>query len=508
MLSGGYLSPNGGSSEGISDVGSYQDVHQCQSDRFSFADGLLRHLLLDRDGVLEQSDGTLHLRLCNECSKALNLSRVPKYALANKLYLRDVPEVLQHLTPIEESIVSLNRAKSWIVQLQENDPAGNVAAKQTGMRGHTIVYPQDPDVVAPILPPTIQDIVTPICVIFVGHKMPSTLWLKEHAAPLIVRADRIHAALMWLKLNNPLHTNVRIDPARINALNRVDFLLFHVEHVLPSFSQDALQSRYDDPSETVNSQPNISLPPTLDNIVVANVDCNASSKELRAAAIRHIVEDKGGYLMHPHRLQPVKDFVNPELFPMLYPTLFPYGIGGVEDVSRVIPISFKAHICYLLSLCDSRFREHHSFMFTAFNIIQQRAVLLHTSLKVRKSDFSAIASRFATVSLNAVQRVSARVAKGDYITVRDDEEKHVLELMKQVNVISSHVPGSAAMRMSMRNEIRGMMIHLGLPSFYITLNPADVYNPVVKFLAGKDINVDSLPIDNVPTFREQSILVA
>jgi len=59
----------------------------------------------------------------------------------------------------------------------------------------------------------------------------------------------------------------------------------------------------------------------------------------------------------------------------------------------------------------------------------------------------------------------------------------------------------------MRNEIRGLMIDKGLPSFFITINPADVYNPVVKLLAGAEIDVDKLLPEEVPNYWEQAILV-
>ncbi|KAF8218886.1 hypothetical protein L208DRAFT_994678, partial [Tricholoma matsutake] len=57
-------------------------------------------------------------------------------------------------------------------------------------------------------------------------------------------------------------------------------------------------------------------------------------------------------------------------------------------------------------------------------------------------------------------------------------------LMKEVNVVTSHVPGSLSAHLMMRNEIQGLMIHLGLPSFYLMLNPGDMFNPVVKLLSG------------------------
>lgn len=80
--------------------------------------------------------------------------------------------------------------------------------------------------------------------------------------------------------------------------------------------------------------------------------------------------------------------------------------------------------------------------------------------------------------------------------------------MKQVNVIIWHVPNSSSARQNMRSEIWGLIIDLGMPIFFITINSADVYNPVVKFLADSDINVDALSVNNVPKFWEQSLLIA
>ncbi|KIM73534.1 hypothetical protein PILCRDRAFT_81038, partial [Piloderma croceum F 1598] len=81
-------------------------------------------------------------------------------------------------------------------------------------------------------------------------------------------------------------------------------------------------------------------------------------------------------------------------------------------------------------------------------------------------------------------------------------------LMKQVKLVTAHVPGSSTSRTIMHNKIRGLMMDRGLPSFYITINPADVFNPVVKFLAGSDIDVDNLMPDEVPDYWEQLYLVA
>jgi len=83
-----------------------------------------------------------------------------------------------------------------------------------------------------------------------------------------------------------------------------------------------------------------------------------------------------------------------------------------------------------------------------------------------------------------------------------------LRLMKEVNIINSHVPRSSATQLNMRNEICALILDKGLPTFYITINPVDVYNPLVKFLAGADIDIDHLLPEQVPNYMEQSTLIA
>ena len=80
--------------------------------------------------------------------------------------------------------------------------------------------------------------------------------------------------------------------------------------------------------------------------------------------------------------------------------------------------------------------------------------------------------------------------------------------MREVKAISSNIPGSPECRLTMRNKIRAMILSLGVPSFFVTVNPADVYNPIVKFLAGNDIDIDDLLPDQVPTYWEQAGTVA
>lgn len=119
-----------------------------------------------------------------------------------------------------------------------------------------------------------------------------------------------------------------------------------------------------------------------------------------------------------------------------------------------------------------------------------------------------MAREICSVSPDAIRSVIEKLESGGRIDNGSIDEQRVLRLMREVKLVTAYVEGSASSRIAMRNEIRGLMMSKGLPSFFITINPADVYNPVLKFLAGSDIDVDNLLPAEVPNYFEQSLLVA
>ncbi len=473
-----------------------------------YCSGPLAGLQLDPRGVEVRDDGAVNVSVCLTCHKDVKKGKIPKFSLANGLFLGNVPKELQDLTIIEESMIALCRSKCYVIQLKDDSLELESGHVQRGMKGHVIVYPQRPSHIATSLPPDIEEITSPICVLFVGSEKPSDDWLRNHAKPLAVNGGRVRRALQWLKDNNPLYSSIEFNEDVLRELDRNPILPISIQHVLPSSAGESLTSRYDAPDVTDRLPIPVQTEVPFQNVVITDVDGGASSNNLRAAAVRHIKWKGGGYIEINHDPVPVEEFYNPRLFPMMYPTLFPYGIGGMEDRTRVRPISLKRHVKHLFELNDTRFQQHHSFLFSAFNMLQRRSMLLHTSLKVKKASFPSIAKSFARVSADAIHIVAERVSRGDFTTCGSEEEKRALTLMKEVRAVTSNVSGSSSSCTTMRNEIRGLMMDQGLPSFYITINPADVYSPVVKFLAGEDIDINNLLPSDVPKYHDQSILIA
>ncbi|KAH9851807.1 hypothetical protein C2E23DRAFT_732212, partial [Lenzites betulinus] len=314
-------------------------------------------IVLDPLGVARDDAGNIsEIYCCKECHRDLVKAKLPPLALANHTYLGPVPTELKDLTFLEEQIVARARAKSFIVHLKEDKYKKNKNKngsedesstrrpnEQRGFKGHIIIHPQRPERLDDILPPTVDDILTPICIIFVGAEPPTQQWLKDKAKPLGVRREKVRSALDWLKSNNHLYRDITIDNERLNDLPLDGLLPFHVEHVQPNVSEEALTDRYDD-LRLSNRDGTTREHVEFQKVVITDVDGRAPANELRAAAIRHIKDKGGGYMEVPHDPTPVNEFCNPQLFPMLYPTLFPYGVGGCENPSRRRPLSLRRHI--------------------------------------------------------------------------------------------------------------------------------------------------------------------
>ena len=203
-------------------------------------ESLAKGLLLDKRGVEKDT-----LSFCTDCSAYVQKGKTPPLSLANNLLLGDIPPELQDLTVVEESVIARCRAKVCIIQLRAEDSDITLPNTQRGMRGHIVIFPQKPDALLHILPPSMEDICTPICVVFIGSQHPTQEWLRRYAKPLIVRRERIRSALLWLKAHNNLYRNIVIDEQSLNTFPTNDVLPVHIELIKEADAGDVLTSRYD-----------------------------------------------------------------------------------------------------------------------------------------------------------------------------------------------------------------------------------------------------------------------
>lgn len=105
------------------------------------------------------------------------------------------------------------------------------------------MHAQRPDIVAEILPPSVEEIVAPICVVYCGAAPPTLEWLKQKAKPLAFHADKVRKASKWYQTHNYLYRHIKINLDVLDEIDKTGHLPFHIEHVLPSsHATDALTS--------------------------------------------------------------------------------------------------------------------------------------------------------------------------------------------------------------------------------------------------------------------------
>lgn len=190
-----------------------------------------------------------------------------------------------------------------------------------------------------------------------------------------------------------------------------------------------------------------------------------------------------------HHGKPVPEYDNSDLMPGMFPTLFPFGIGGFEDKSHQSSISFSQQAQYCFNISERIFRYHQSFMFIVLNMIQRCLSHLHTHFTVCKSRFQLVAEKLVAVSPSVLLKLAHHLEHEGNYGILGSEEKGALDLLKEVKTISAKIPGSQAAKILVCTEICSYFRHFGLPLIFFTFNPSAAKNPIFQVMYG-DTSVD------------------
>ena len=159
----------------------------------------------------------IRCHICTDCWTSLAKEKVPKFSVANKVWIGDVPKELQGLTIPEQRLIALYRHNSCIVKLHSS--FHSAATAQSAIKGNCISFPQDVVNIATSLPLQLEDLCDSLKIIFVGCRVPDRNQLKY---VLTVRRSKVSNALQWLKQNNSLYRAVLIDQSTIDTLPHDD----------------------------------------------------------------------------------------------------------------------------------------------------------------------------------------------------------------------------------------------------------------------------------------------
>lgn len=221
--------------------------------------------------------------------------------------------------------------------------------------------------------------------------------------------------------------------------------------------------------------------------------------------------EEGGYAIR-HGSRPVSTFgYNPRssydepsehLWARSFPVLYPYGLGAPET-RRPVSISLSEHVKWSLQHHDKRFRTHSNFAFTAFSVIQRRQALLSARIQMNRSDFQKDMSLFQGITFEKMRKASEQEAKGENIA-----DHGIRMLLKHLHASSSRVVATDASRIKLRSMMWSQSYIMNAPNLWITINPDDIDDPIVQFLAGVDIDLDNFDLESGPNKAERSRNIA
>ncbi|CAF4052892.1 unnamed protein product [Adineta steineri] len=467
-------------------------------------------IILYVNGIYQENNVNMCI-LCQKCSNGLSKEQIPKFSVANNMWLGDIPVELQGLTIPEEKLISLHRHNSCIIKLQS--PFHSMATAQGALKGNCITFLQNTPKIVNSLPLKMADLCDTLKVIFIGARPPERLQLKRI---LTVRKKKIVEALRWLKKYNILYKNIDINLDNIAQLPEDDIpesIMTTMEQILNDKEVPSERAGYIPDPLSNSTELNISDVIPINNSAVLDVNGSSiSSEEINNCLLNKI--KNGGtndemnvenvYLI-PHSSKPVNEYFNPKLLAGLYPTLFCYGLGAPEDQTRPLTINLREHIRYLLSYNDRRFETNHSFIFVVFNLLQRRNACFHTQLIATKPYFRSSAQEIHSLNTSDIEAALKNISTRTY---NKGSNKALGKLVNHIKTIGGRVMGSAYSRTSLRTHLHAMIFNQSLPNIFLTLNPADIHSPVALYFAGVKLDLDNVQAEQLMDAYKRAEIIA
>ncbi|KAF9038749.1 hypothetical protein BJ165DRAFT_1352579, partial [Panaeolus papilionaceus] len=346
--------------------------------------------------------------ICIECYKCVCNNKMPKNALANGLWIGSVPEVLQNLTFAEKMMISKIRHNRCLV---------TVASGRSKLRANVIMFENPIGKVYNMLPPSRAELDEIIAFLFVGSAQPTDEELKR--TPMLVRRNVVYNALTWLKLNHKDYAELSISMENLNSYPlsgipvKVDFRQCKTD-TDPTDKEHAEMSTHE-AEINIGVDKDSECPLTVKGITGVDY-VKMSPQSMKITALHHL-RTGGKMLTIGHASEPTSTYNNMQLYPQMFPWLFPYGYGGIGQDHLIGKISELEHKRRLLMYWDKRFQLDRHFPMIAFNHHQIKSNVNGSFI-------------FAKPTL---QSIVDRLNNNENVQPETNEEKECFKMLDNIN---------------------------------------------------------------------------
>jgi hypothetical protein len=467
---------------------------------------------------------TVLMGICPECFVAISAGCVPEKAIANLWEFGPIPPVLSQLSYAERNLLSFARCFLTVVTVT---CYGGV---KTVVKGRSQTFVSDASVFTDELP----NMAPSDRVVFAGPFTP------EAKVPILkryeIQKDAVLNAITWLRSNNFIYDNAELDKAtldkHVSADGRVAEMVEVAEVAVEQRDLDEMKEQsagYDHRQEDVESLAETTSSHIVEGSVMLQQKVPETIKKDRDA-VRAVFEklkkatvyaagDSAAPKVFEGAAKEAADvdewihrastaFAKLEhAFHKIFFNLFPFGFGALTE-SRIYSMSLAKKCSKLLCMDDGRFTHepmvlavlcdlmyNQSLVTSAIQVSSREAFKYNMPniLKMGKDEVESALDGM-TKKLNASKDGKSLPPKGD------EKDDGASLLSSTLAAVSKKLPWSREKRFAMRQTAKSMWDQLGPPTWFITYNPSDIYNPIVFMMAGKDVNLDdTFPLRNCTT---------
>jgi hypothetical protein len=148
---------------------------------------------------------------------------------------------------------------------------------------------------------------------------------------------------------------------------------------------------------------------------------------------------------------------------------------------------------------------NHSFIFVVFNLLQRRDACFNAQLIASKPYFRSSAHEIQSLNSNDIETALKNISEKTYDTRSNNA---LSKLLNHIKTVGGRVMGSAYSRTALRTKIHALIYNQGLPSIFLTLNPADVHSPVALYFAGVKLDLNNIQTETLMDSYKRAEIIA
>ncbi|CAN0317457.1 unnamed protein product, partial [Scytosiphon promiscuus] len=470
-------------------------------------------LVLAREGI--EAEAPHRLKVCSDCFNDLRKGKMPRAALANGLWLGDLPEHLRDATFVEMAASSAVRISGMVVALDELKIGRVPGSAKSVMRGTFTFYFQDAYGVQSQLPACDKDVAGSFTCALVGSR-PTDAQLRRLFG---ARRSMVEALLAFQQDgNNELVGKHSI--ARQAQVSKDNLATYEEDGSVPRAILEALV-RVSDPTNSIansrsthahgDRQPggDVSggVPDLNENQRAGFRLMTKAAAEAAAKAGRPPPAGTRNALVITHTGRLVSDFSQVGTWVAAYFDLFPHGVGDLL-AKRKRPLSLNVSARILLCRRDPRFRKDRTFLSCVCALIFRREAIKNAPWKLTDRVTQADAETLASVTPEDLAAAANETEGGKGAWAALSHRLGVRALIKTLASVHSGESWTIYNKRSTRMIAISYIIQMGQPLFWLTISPADIHSPIVMTTAGVRLDVTSRLKTDFPDYAEKLRLVA